>query len=69
METGLDLPSQPAEMQTRLSERFQAAEGQLQVFGREQWMAPVASGSNPPGAMVVCPLYGIDFVLYCLWRQ
>jgi 4-hydroxy-3-polyprenylbenzoate decarboxylase len=25
------------------------------VFGRQQWTAPVASGSNAPEAMVVCP--------------
>jgi 4-hydroxy-3-polyprenylbenzoate decarboxylase len=25
------------------------------VFGREDWMAPVASGSNPADAMVICP--------------
>jgi 4-hydroxy-3-polyprenylbenzoate decarboxylase len=25
------------------------------VFNREQWMAPIASGSNAPDAMVVCP--------------
>ncbi|MES9992074.1 MAG: flavin prenyltransferase UbiX [Candidatus Thiodiazotropha sp.] len=55
MESDLDLPGQPAEMERLLSERFQAASGQLQVFGRQQWMAPVASGSNPPAAMVVCP--------------
>ena len=55
METGLDLPNTPADIQTYLSKHFQADEGQLQVFGREQWTAPVASGSNPPQAMVVCP--------------
>ena len=55
MEGGLDLPSQPTEIQARLSEHFRAAEGQLQVYGREQWTAPVASGSNPPEAMVICP--------------
>ncbi|MCU7882958.1 MAG: UbiX family flavin prenyltransferase [Candidatus Thiodiazotropha sp. (ex Lucinoma annulata)] len=55
MESDLDLPSQPAEMQKILTRRFQAKPGQLQVFGRQQWMAPVASGSNPPSAMVVCP--------------
>jgi 4-hydroxy-3-polyprenylbenzoate decarboxylase len=27
----------------------------LRVFGREDWFAPVASGSNPPEAMVICP--------------
>ena len=25
------------------------------MFGREDWNAPVASGSNPADAMVVCP--------------
>jgi len=55
MESDLDLPSPPAEMERILSQRFGAAPGQLQVFGRQQWLAPVASGSNPPRAMVVCP--------------
>lgn len=55
METGLTLPSRAAEAELILSERFGAAAGQVRVFGREQWTAPVASGSNPPEAMVVCP--------------
>lgn len=55
MEAGLDLPSQPAEAQEMLSQLYAAKPGQLQVFGRQQWMAPVASGSNPPEAMVICP--------------
>jgi 4-hydroxy-3-polyprenylbenzoate decarboxylase len=42
-------------MQALLSERYQAASGQLQVFGREQWTAPIASGSAVPKAMVICP--------------
>ncbi|MCU7870771.1 MAG: aromatic acid decarboxylase, partial [Candidatus Thiodiazotropha sp. (ex Lucinoma borealis)] len=33
MESDLDLPSQPAEMQKILTRRFQAKPGQLQVFG------------------------------------
>jgi len=55
METGLDLPNTPTDIQIYLSKHFQAGDGQLRVFGREQWTAPVASGSNPPEAMVVCP--------------
>ena len=27
----------------------------LEIFDKEQWTAPVASGSNPADAMVVCP--------------
>lgn len=55
METGLKLPGQPAGIQRALAERYAAAEGQLRVFGREEWTAPVASGSSAPRAMVVCP--------------
>jgi 4-hydroxy-3-polyprenylbenzoate decarboxylase len=55
MESDLALPAQPLEIEKLLTQRFQARPRQLQVFGRQQWMAPVASGSNPPSAMVVCP--------------
>ncbi len=55
METDLKLPGRAAEIQRTLTERFKAAEGQLRVFGREEWTAPVASGSSAPRAMVVCP--------------
>ncbi len=55
METDLKLPSRPTEVQAVLSERYQAAPEQLQVFGREQWTAPIASGSAVSRAMVVCP--------------
>jgi 4-hydroxy-3-polyprenylbenzoate decarboxylase len=55
LESGLELPGQPTEVQAYLSDVFDAEPGQIQVFGRQQWLAPVASGSNPPEAMVVCP--------------
>ena len=55
MESELKLPGQPVAIQRLLSERFGAADGQLEVFGKEQWTAPVASGSGAPDAMVVCP--------------
>ncbi|MBR9829217.1 MAG: UbiX family flavin prenyltransferase [Oceanospirillales bacterium] len=54
-ETDLRLPGSPDAMEAFLSEHFNARDGQLKVYGREQWMAPVASGSGAPSAMVVCP--------------
>lgn len=54
-ETELKLPSRMQEVQKVLSERYQAAPGQLQAFEREQWMAPIASGSAVADATVVCP--------------
>ena len=55
METDLRLPGAPREMQAYLAERYGALPGQLLVFGRDQWNAPVASGSSVPRAMAVCP--------------
>jgi 4-hydroxy-3-polyprenylbenzoate decarboxylase len=49
------LPPQPREAVRALGERFAAADGQLEVFAREDWLSPVASGSNPADAMAVCP--------------
>lgn len=54
-ETDLKLPAQAAKMAQYLSEKFSAKPGQLEVFGKEDWMAPVASGSGAPSQMVVCP--------------
>jgi len=54
-ETDLKLPGQAAQMEQALNEKFNASSGQIRVFGKEDWMAPVASGSGAPSQMVVCP--------------
>jgi len=55
LETDLALPARTADMQRFLTEKYGAGEEQLKVFGRDQWTAPLASGSAAPQAMVVCP--------------
>lgn len=55
METGMEIPARPAEAEVFLTEHYGAKPGQIRVFGRQEWMAPVASGSNPTEAMIVCP--------------
>src|SRR5436309_15140689 len=54
-EIALTLPAQPVAAAAQLAERFGASPEQLTVFGREDWMAPIASGSNPADAMAICP--------------
>jgi 4-hydroxy-3-polyprenylbenzoate decarboxylase len=54
-ETNIALPGRPEEQQAFLTELYQANTGQLNVFGRDQWMSPVASGSNTARSMVICP--------------
>ena len=54
-ETDETLPAQADALAQHLSQRFGARAGQIRVFGRDQWMAPVASGSSAPASMVICP--------------
>ena len=54
-EMDLSLPGRARDVEEFFARRFDAGEGQLRVFGREEWFAPVASGSNPADAMVICP--------------
>ncbi|NHC06601.1 flavin prenyltransferase UbiX [Azonexus fungiphilus] len=55
-EMDFELPSRPADARAALISRYPTVDREnLQVFGREEWFAPVASGSNPPDAMIVCP--------------
>ena len=55
-EMAVDLPSRPSEAKAALLARFPHADpDKLAVYGREEWFAPVASGSNPPDVMIICP--------------
>ena len=54
-ELDFTLPNRPQDAEKMLAERFGEFSGELRVFGRDDWYAPMASGSNPGDAMVVCP--------------
>ncbi|HET8790683.1 MAG TPA: flavin prenyltransferase UbiX [Modicisalibacter sp.] len=54
-ETDERLPAQPRRLAEALIARSGAAQGQIRCFGREDWMAPVASGSGAASSMVICP--------------
>ena len=54
-ETDENWPANPAALQMFLIKKYSIAEDLLRVFGREDWMAPVASGSSGPNRMIVCP--------------
>ncbi len=55
METDFNLGTDTSAIEKNLTEYLNAKNGQIKVFSKNQWTAPVASGSNPPRAMVICP--------------
>ena len=55
METDLKLTGSPQKMQQQLASYFNSEPSQISVFAKDQWTAPVASGSSVADAMVVCP--------------
>lgn len=57
-ETEVQLPEGLAAQQQWFGEHYRAAPEQLQLFARDDWFAPVASGSASIDAMVVCPASG-----------
>ncbi|GIX22006.1 MAG: flavin prenyltransferase UbiX [Gammaproteobacteria bacterium] len=55
MESDVKLSARPAEARRQLLARLGRESAPLEVFGIDQWTAPVASGSGAADAMVVCP--------------
>lgn len=54
-ELKITLPSRAADLENWLLERYPNGREKLRVFGREDWFAPMASGTGVGDAMVVCP--------------
>ena len=55
LETDIVLPEEDSALQAHLASQYGAADGQIAMYGRKQWGASVASGSNAPDGMVICP--------------
>ena len=49
------LPNRPQDAKNILTERVGQFKGELQVYGRDDWYAPMASGSSPGDGMAICP--------------
>ncbi len=54
-ELDIVLPTRPQDAAAVLCDRYRAPPDCLRVYSREDWYAPMASGSNPTDAMVICP--------------
>ena len=54
-EIQLELPHRSDALRDYFSKQFNSDPDLLKVYNRDQWMAPIASGSNISRAMVVCP--------------
>jgi 4-hydroxy-3-polyprenylbenzoate decarboxylase len=49
------LPNRAQDAEKILTEKLGTFSGELKIFGIQDWYAPMASGSNPGDAMVICP--------------
>ena len=55
METSLKLTGPPQKIRQTFADHFSADPDLIEVYSRDQWTAPPASGSSVADAMVVCP--------------
>ena len=58
MELGINLPEDHKLIQKILDEHFEPNKNQLTVFGKMDWLSPVASGTSRNRQMVICPASG-----------
>lgn len=49
------LPARASDIKSVLMEQFACQAEQLQIYGEQQWSAPLASGSHRVPTMIVCP--------------
>ncbi len=55
-ELELELPSDKQALKLFLLEYLETSDSDLlEIYGKEEWTAPVASGSNPARTMIICP--------------
>lgn len=54
-EMDLQIGDTPEAIEQFFTSRYRAASRQIRVFGEDDWMSPVASGSGAPSSMVICP--------------
>ncbi|MFI4938334.1 MAG: flavin prenyltransferase UbiX, partial [Candidatus Berkiellales bacterium] len=54
-ETDLKLPGNSQKISEFFIDHFKAVDGQIKVYGKDQWSSPLASGSGAPKQMIVCP--------------
>ncbi|MBX2858986.1 MAG: UbiX family flavin prenyltransferase [Cellvibrionaceae bacterium] len=57
-ETELRLPDGVSQQQAFFEQLSGAPPGHLSMFDKNDWFSPVASGSNAPDSMVICPASG-----------
>ncbi len=55
MESSLNLSPKPQKAHSQLCSFFDCLPEQISVYAKDQWTAPVASGSSVADAMVICP--------------
>lgn len=54
-ELDLEFPGNPKRLAEYLTTTCQAEPDQIRVYAKDNWYAPLASGSGAPAQMVVCP--------------